>query len=117
MKTNDAAASRAGHFTAVFPSASSARDFFARLSGADPRYPDETPARSWNARDVRCNGKTVTWENDRVPADEGSQPGWSVYWLDMAETVGYYGSSFGEPPYGRGRKTAYLNGRACPASM
>jgi hypothetical protein len=109
MKTNDAAASRAGHFTAVFPSAATARDFFERVS-ADP-------AASWNASDVRRNGKTVTWENDREPADEGSQPGWLSYWLSMCETVGYYGSSFGEPPSGRGRKTAYLNGRACPASM
>jgi hypothetical protein len=35
----------------------------------------------------------------------------------MAETVGYYGSTFGEPPFGTGKRTAYLNGRAGQASM
>jgi hypothetical protein len=108
--SNGAADARNGEFTAVFPRAKDAGDFCDRITGDSGFY----------AADVkrnRANGRVVTFRCDPMRPDEGSEPGWSVYWTDMCETVGYYGSTFGEPPWGSGKHTATLNGRPCLASM
>lgn len=118
--TDNTEAAKAGQFVAEFPDSKRAAAFFERLTG-DPD--------GFYAKDIqrnRANGVLVSWEVDlsvREPAltARGVDPvppfGWHDYWVSMCETVGYYGSSFGEPPWGSGAKTAYLNGRACPASM
>jgi hypothetical protein len=103
------AAAREGKFTAVFARGSDAAAFYARITSGE-----------FYAANVKLNrkgGRTVTFELGREVADEGGKPGWRVYWDDMTETVGYYGSTFGEYPNNAGRVTAYLNGLAGPASM
>ena len=109
------AAAAEGKFIASFPRARDAAAFYARVM--------EAPERDWNAADVRMNrkgGRIVTWQatEDAFAKDGCPGPqGIFRYWMDMSDTVGYYGSSFGELPIGAGRRTATLNGRACTASM
>jgi hypothetical protein len=55
---------------------------------------------SWQAAAGACQGHVR----------DGSS-GIFRYWAVMAEIVGCYGSTSGEPPYGTGARTAYLNGR------
>ncbi len=111
VTAEDFAEAKAGRFTAVFATSADAQAFYERLSGEPAGF----YARS--IRRNRANGRVVMWERDREVPDELGRPGWEVYWTDMCETVGYYGSTFGEPPFGTGKRTAYLNGRAGPASM
>lgn len=112
------AAAAEGKFIASFPRARDAAAFYARVM--------EAPERDWRATGVRMNrkgGRIVTWQATRAAfaehftADGTAASGIGRYWMDMAETVGYYGSSFGELPIGACCCTATLNGRACPASM
>jgi hypothetical protein len=120
---------RAGRFTAVFARGADAAAFLARITGqAGSPYTSQPDAPgAWYARDARVNrkgGRTVTWAYDGPGPLDGpawdspdAPPRWHDYWVSMAETVGFYGSTFGEPPWGAGARTATLNGRACPASM
>lgn len=80
--------------TAVFPRQSMAEAFYKRLAGDCPS--------SWSLvfGSLARKGRTVTWDTDR-PSGE--------YDLDLAETVGYYGS----PPQG---PVATLNGNRTPRS-
>jgi hypothetical protein len=109
------AAAAEGRFIACFPRAADAADFYARLM--------EAPERDWRATGVAMNrkgGRVVTWQAtaEAFTKDSCAGPqGIFRYWMDMSDTVGYYGSTFGEPPTGAGRRTATLNGRACTASM
>jgi len=124
-----AAAAREGRFTAVFANGKDAAAFYARITGqAGSVYTGEiSPPSAWSAKDITINrkgGRIVTWAYDGpIPLDApawdspGAPPRWAEYWASMAETVGFYGSSFGEPPSGAGRYAATLNGRVCPASM
>src|SRR5690348_1858310 len=103
---------REGRFEAVFPDAESAGDFYERLM----RNPAGDHA--LNVKRNCANGRTVTWTTEVLPVTDPLRMRPVIeYWLSMCETVGYYGSTFGEPPFGTGKKTAYLNGRPCPASM
>lgn len=118
------AAAKRGEFTAVFPRGADAAAFAARITGQAPSpYSGRIdPPGSWYVTDVKQtpagDGRTVTWQaTAEALADRGGEPGWSSTWNDMCLTVGSYGSTFGEPPYGAGARTAYLNGRACPAEM
>jgi hypothetical protein len=117
------AAARRGEFTAVFPRGADARDFYERITGNAPSpYSGRVdPPGAWYVSDVKLNrkgGRIVTWQaTAQALADEAGQPGWQTHWDGMCLTVGMYGSTFGEPPFGAGRRTAYLNGRACPAEM
>lgn len=127
--TDPVGAAKAGYFRAVFPDRDSAAAFYARITGAAPnpwtgQY--DRPG-AWYVTDVAMNrrgGRIVTFRRDREVPDEpgipgltAPRPGWQTYWQDMALTVGSYGSTFGEPPTGAGRKTATLNGMPCPAEM
>lgn len=115
------AAARRGEFTAVFPRGTDAADFVARITGKAPSpwTGRIDPPGSWYVTDVRQTpagrGRTVTWKAT-AQAFDGTD-GITGYWNDMCLTVGSYGSTFGEPPWGAGKRTAYLNGRACPAEM
>lgn len=118
--TTEAERVQAGEFTAVFPDGERARQFFERVSGK----PEDWNAEPGSVRLNRKGGRQVSWKaapaawrNTTFDANPTPELGIRGYWVSMAETVGYYGSSFGEPPWGTGRKTAYLNGMACPASM
>jgi hypothetical protein len=96
-----------GEFTAQFTNSTDAEAFRARLAG-DPDGFHADPA---SVKLNRKRGCQVRWTaTDQVK-------NLHEYELGMAETVGYYGSTFGEYPFGAGRRTATLNGRACPASM
>jgi hypothetical protein len=128
-ETYGAAEAREGRFQAVFPRAQDAQAFFDRITGKAPSpYSGRADGPgAWSAKDIKQNrkgGRIVTWAYDgpvplNAPAWEGENapPRWHDYWVLMAEPVGFYGSTFGEPPYGAGRRTATLNGRSCPASM
>lgn len=101
---------RAGRFTAVFARAADAGEFYARLAAnPDDFYTSEVKRN-------RANGRIVTWQATGRAFNANGRDILG-YWLDMTETVGYYGSTFGEPPFGADRRTATLNGRPCPASM
>jgi hypothetical protein len=77
------------------------------------------PAKNWvvpgSVKLNRAGGRQVSWT--AAPEAFAGTEGIFGYWTSMAEMVGYYGSTFGEPPFGTGRRTATLNGRPCPASM
>jgi hypothetical protein len=98
----------AGRFTATFARSEDAQAFYERLTGTDDFWVK-------NVRRNRANGKIVTFEATEKAFQHSE--GILGYWQDMAETVGYYGSTFGEPPYGSGKRTAYLNGMPGPATM
>lgn len=100
----------AGKFTAVFTRGSDAKAFFERLAG-DPAGFRVAPD---SLRLNRKGGREVSWQ---AAPDAFGGEGIVRYWDSMAETVGYYGSTFGEPPFGRGRRTAYLNGQPGTACM
>lgn len=106
---------RRGRFVAEFAGAAEAAAFYARLERdlAGFRVAPGTLRRN------RANGRLVAWEAEPawVEGTEYGEPRWVTYWNSLAETVGYYGSTFGEPPFGTGRRTARLNGRAGPACM
>jgi hypothetical protein len=108
---------KAGKFTAKFTNGEDAKRFYDRLV-ANPASDHVEPD---SIRLNRKGGRLVSWQaNERAFGDQrrnDGQEGIFQYWMDMAETVGYYGSSFGEPPTGAGRYTAYLNGMPGPASM
>jgi hypothetical protein len=97
-----------GEFTAQFTNSRDAEAFRARLAGDPDGFHVEPDSVKLN----RKGGCRVTWTVAAFAV-----PNLHEYELGMAETVGYYGSTFGEPPFGAGRRTATLNGRACPASM
>jgi hypothetical protein len=109
-ETTPTTEARAGRFTAVFTRSSDAASFYARLTAS----PDDF----WttDVRRNRANGRTVTWQATGRAFDSNGRD-IIGYWQDMCETVGFYGSTFGEPPFGAGRRIATLNGRPCPASM
>lgn len=114
-------------FEAVFTRGPDATAFYDRLT-ADP-----AAFYTANVTRNRKGGRIVRWDldedardtalkalaarypdSDYVPAATEDP---AEYLAGMCETVGYYGSTFGEPPFGTGRRTATLNGRPCPASM
>jgi hypothetical protein len=108
---------KAGKFTAVFPNgkAPSAGRFYDRLTN-DPDGDFVVPG---SVTRNRANGLRVSWQaSERAFEDHkrDDSPGIFQHWADMCETVGYYGSTTGEPPWGAGAKTATLNGRPCPPS-
>ena len=106
---------RAGRFTAVFPNSRTAGRFFDRLTSD----PDGEYAEADSIKRNRANGKIVTWTSTAKAFQDhlrDSQEGIFQHWADLCELVGYYGSTSGEPPWGAGAKTAFLNGRQCPPS-
>jgi hypothetical protein len=67
----------------------------------------------------RKGGCRVSWQAAPSAFEDHGQDGTSAifrYWAAMAETVGHYGSTSGEPPYSSGARTAYLKGRPGHAS-
>jgi hypothetical protein len=107
----DVADVRAGKFTAVFTRGADAKAFYDRLA-AKPEADRAVPG---SVKLNRKGGRQVSWQ--AAPGAFEGDEGIFRYWADMAETVGYYGSTFGEPPFGTGARTAYLNGRPGTASM
>jgi hypothetical protein len=106
---------KAGKFTAVFPSSDSAGRFYDRLI-ANPDGDFVVPG---SVTRNRANGRQVSWQAAPKAFEDHARddsPGIFQYWADMCEAVGYHGSTPGEPPFGAGAKTAYLNGRPCPPS-
>ena len=109
-------AAKAGKFTAVFTRGTDAKAFHDRLV-AEPEGFHVEPG---SVRLNRKGGRQVSWQAaPKAFEDHGrdGSPGIFQYWADTAETVGFYGSTFGEPPFGTGKRTAYLNGLAGQASM
>ena len=107
---------RAGKFTAVFTRGPDALAFHERLT-ADPAGFYVVPG---SLHLNRKGGRLVTWEAAPGAFEDhgrGGGAGIIQYWHDMADTVGHYGSSFGEPPTGAGSRTAHLNGIPCQAEM
>lgn len=106
----------AGRFTAVFTNGEDAKRFYDRLVAkpeGDYAVPESITLN-------RRGGRRVSWQAaPKAFEDHGrdSSPGIFQYWADMADTVGSYGSTFGEPPFGTGARTAYLNGRPGQAEM
>jgi hypothetical protein len=105
-----------GSFTAVFTRGADAKRFYDRLvahPAGDYAVPESITLN-------RKGGRMVSWQAaPKAFEDHGrdSSPGIFQYWADMAETVGSVGSTFGEPPFGAGRRTAYLNGMPGQAEM
>lgn len=114
--TLDIAAAKAGKFTAVFPDAATAKAFYDRLSAGGFYVTDVKRNRS-NGRIVTFTATEQAYQNTTYAANPDRTQAIMGYWTSMAETVGYYGSTFGEPPSGAGARTATLNGRPCPATM
>ena len=113
--TEGLTAAKAGRYVATFDRSADAAAFYERLAAdAHGFY-----VVHGTLRRNRANGRLVAWQADpsRIRGDEYGEPRWLTYWNGMAVTVGFYGSTFGEPPFGTGRRTAYLNGRAGPAVM
>jgi hypothetical protein len=109
-----AADAREGRFTAVFARHADAAAFLARISGEEAGFQVD----SGTARLNRKGGLRVSWQAAPAAfADRGEGNPILRYWQDMSETVGYYGSTFGEYPFNSGARTAYLNGRAGQACM
>ena len=107
---------KTGKFTAVFTRGQDAKAFYDRLA-ANPEADYVEPA---TIKLNRKGGRQMSWQaGPEAFEDHGrdDSPGIFQYWADMAETVGFYGSTFGEPSSGTGRRTAYLNGRAGRARM
>jgi hypothetical protein len=107
---------KAGRFTAIFTNGADAKRFYDRLAAntaSNYVVPDSVKLN-------RKGGRQVSWQAaPRAFEDHGrdSSPGIFQYWADMADTVGSYGSTFGEPPFGAGARTAYLNGMPGQAEM
>jgi hypothetical protein len=102
---------KAGIFTAEFTRGADALAFLTRLAGE----PEGFYVKPGSVRLNRKGGRLVTWE--AAPEAFQHSGGMFGYWQSMAETVGYYGSTFGEPPTGAGKRTACLNGMPGPAVM
>jgi len=84
-------------YTAVFPHVPEAKEFAARISEPGWFVEEGTVVRK---------GRTVTWTSDRPVGYEE--------FLDMRETVGYYGSASGEPNFPpRISQLATLDGVLC----
>jgi len=107
------AAARRGEFTAEFPCHAYARQFADRLAGGDFWVTDVALNRR-NGRIVTFKATGKAWTCNRLAENPDRTQGITGYWLDMADTVGYYGSTPGEPPFHTGARTAYLNGHPCP---
>ena len=90
---------RAGKFTAVFARGEDAKAFYDRLSTA----PAADLALAGSVKLNRKGGRQVSWQaaTEAFQAENRDEDpdGGEIfrYWQDMAETVGYYGSTFGEP--------------------
>ncbi len=107
---------KAGRFTAVFTRGEDAKAFHDRLVAEAEGFHVVPGSVALN----RKGGRQVSWQAaPKAFQDHGrdGSPGIHQYWADMADTVGHYGSTFGEPPFGTGKRTAYLNGRPGQASM
>lgn len=119
-----------GQFMAVFPDGHSAGEFFDRLTanpGGDYAIPDSI------ARNRR-GGRVVRWQVEVAKlSDSLGRPVtpatmdrcMEVYWRDMCETVGHYGTTIAgwarhsgnpSPDGATSDKLAWLNGRACQCS-
>ena len=107
---------KAGKFTAVFTRSQDAKAFYDRLV-ANPEADYVEPG---TVKLNRKGGRQVSWQAaPRAFEDHGrdDSPGIVQYWADMTDTVGHYGSTFGEYPNRAGARTACLNGRPCPPEM
>jgi hypothetical protein len=108
-------AAKAGKFTAVFARGQDAKVFCDRLAAS----PGDDHVEPGSVQLNRKGGCQVSWQAAASAFEEHGQDDCSGilrYWAVMAETVGCYGSTSGEPPNGTGARTAYLNGRPGPAS-
>lgn len=106
---------KAGRFTARFPTAKRAEAFCNRIREGGFYVTDVKRNRA-NGRVVTFTATEPAYRNTIYAAAPDRTQGIMGYWTSMCETVGYYGSSPGEPPYGAGATTATLNGRPCPPS-
>jgi hypothetical protein len=107
---------KAGQFTAVFTRGDDAKAFYDRLVAEPEGFHVEPGSVKFN----RKGGRQVSWQAGARAFEDhhrDDSPGVLQYWADMAETAGYYGSTFGEPPFGTGQRTACLNGRPGQACM
>jgi len=108
-------AARTGKFTAVFTRGQDAKAFYDRLAAS----PEDDHVEPGSVQLNRKGGCQVSWQAAASAFEDHGQDdssGIFRYWAVMAETVGCYGSTSGEPPNGTGARTAYLNGRPGPAS-
>ena len=106
----------AGRFTAVFTRGADAKAFYDCLVA----NPEAEYAEPGTVTLNRKGGRQVSWQAGPKAFEDhhrDDSPGIFQYWADMAETVGHYGSTFGEYPNRAGARTATLNGRPCPPEM
>jgi hypothetical protein len=104
------AAAEAGKFTAVFTRGQDAKAFYDHLVAS----PEGDHVEHGSVQLNRKGGCQVSWQAAPGAFEDHGRDGTSGifrYWAVMAETVGCYGSTSGEPLSGTGARTAYLNGR------